>query len=104
MTGDDQKRTLWDGSLWDGSLPFRGEIRRLGSLLHSRSREGPDSVPLSQPPPLKGRGLNVRSPPPNAPVLLSTSSDATRPMRAAIQVGSASVRAHGGPAGWLQEE
>src|SRR3546814_17933117 len=58
MTGDDQKRTLWDGS-----LPFRGEIRRLGSLLPSRSREGPDYVPLSQPSPLKGRGLNGSSPP-----------------------------------------
>src|SRR3546814_18537172 len=59
MTGDDQKRTLWDGS-----LPFRGEIRRLGSLLPSRSREGPDYVPLSQHSPLKGRGLNGSSPPP----------------------------------------
>src|SRR3546814_7651005 len=53
-----RKRTLWDGS-----LPFRGEIRRLGSLLPSRSREGPDYVPLSQPSPLKGRGLNGSSPP-----------------------------------------
>src|SRR3546814_18182586 len=62
MTGDDQKRTLWDGS-----LPFRGEIRRLGSLLPSRSREGPDYVPLSQHSPLKGRGLNGSSPPPKRP-------------------------------------
>src|SRR3546814_2945897 len=82
MTGDDQKRTLWDGSLWDGSLPFRGEIRRLGSLLPSRSREGPDYVPLSQPSPLKGRGLNVRSPPPKAAVLLPLCSAATRALRA----------------------
>src|SRR3546814_12929473 len=82
MTGDDQKRTLWDGALWDGSLPFRGEIRRLGSLLPSRSREGPDYVPLSQPSPLKGRGLNVSSPPPKAAVLLALCSAATHALSA----------------------
>src|SRR3546814_3294912 len=74
-----RKRTLWDGS-----LPFRGEIRRLGSLLPSRSREGPDYVPLSQPSPLKGRGLNVRSPPPKAAVLLALCSAATRALRATL--------------------